>query len=229
MKIIANDFHLLAGNTKYYGVVCQLQLQSKVFGSLHESEKPLNSYSHDATIVSVSQLATLATLTTLMNKSTWTSLPIHRYSKNSRTKSKVEAGPRPADTNEVLVTAHVRHHQLHHRQLHYYRYWENQQRMLSPRTNQLCATHKNSIQHCLIWCSHFTSLARSLNYEQMLPLQLAVPRFHDNQNLFNAQRANHTCIPKLQLNKRRVEKNTRKHINNLQFTEYSIHSTQLKS
>lgn len=72
-------------------------------------------------------------------------------------------------------------------------------------------------------------LARSLNYEQMLPLQLAVSRFHDNQNLFNAQRANHTCIPKLQLNKRRVEKITRKHINNLQFTEYSIHSTQLKS
>lgn len=59
-----------------------------------------------------------------MYKSTRTSLQMHRYSKNSRAECKVEvlARPRPAGTNEVPVSAHVRHHQLHHRQLHYYRY-----------------------------------------------------------------------------------------------------------
>lgn len=69
MKLIANDLHSLFCNEKTDEIYFA-QLKNKVFGSLHESEKPFNGWKHDATIVYVSQLATLSTLTTLMNKST---------------------------------------------------------------------------------------------------------------------------------------------------------------
>lgn len=222
MKLIANDLHSLFCNEKTDEIYFA-QLKNKVFGSLHESEKPLNGWKHDATIVYVSQLATLSTLTTLMNKSTWTSLPMHRYSKNSRTKFKVEARPRPADTNEVPVSAHVRHHQLHYRRLHYYRYWESRQRMLSPRTNQLCALHKNSTQHCLIWGSHFTAwpalliMSKCCHCSSQFPVSMTIKTYlMPNEQITHAyQNFNLTNVG--------WKKHTKTH---KQFTVYRIQYTQ---